>query len=296
VEALVLSCGSLKYNNENPKCDKCQCEESICVRELRENLRKLIGREISVFVINQLALVTGTLLKVDCGTIVINGISIDEQPPITRPILIKICDISGFVCGNFINPGQNTDCFPFGIQAEENCLGCSCPCTESNCVREIREQLQYCIGKNMNMGIFGQILEGPLLKVNCGSVLFGDFVGSGFVFFVPMCKIQYVYALADSSPCNFRSHEQKQNLKCKCECIDDICTEALKKELETCIDKQVQIFFECTNPQGIIAGTIQKVNCGTILILVEGNLVLIPLCQISAVLNLTNSPPFIPPN
>jgi hypothetical protein len=289
VEDLVL---------KKKKCDKCQCNESICVRELREQLIKSIEKEISVFVKNESALIIGTLKKVECGTIVINGFRIDDMDKIVRPTLIKICDITGFMYGNFLTPSKKTDCFPILNQMDEICLSCSCPCTESDCIRDLRQNLQGCIGKELVMNIIGQTLAGPLLKVNCGSVLIGDFIGTGFIFFVPICEIQYVYALTDSASSCFTPCVQKQDIKCDCECINDVCNDTLQKELKSCINKQVDIFFECFNPTDISRrGTIQKVNCGTVLVLIEGTLVLIPLCKISTVIYISqNNPPMTPSN
>jgi hypothetical protein len=297
VEELVLSCGNVNPNQRKLKCDRCQCGESICTRELREQLRKLRGREISVFVKNELALIIGTLIKVNCGTILVQG-SIQESVTI-RPILIKICDITGFICGNFFLPNQ-TECFSFLNHADENynCHACTCKTVENDCVRDLRVQLKDCIGKNIVINIIGQTLAGPLLKVSCGSVLIRDF--TGFIFYVPICQIQYVHASLESSSCDFSPRKVKQEVKCKkSECVNDVCTATLRKELEECINKQVQIAFECFNPPDIPnVGVIQKVSCGSLFILMQFEispnvfvpvLVLIPLCQISSVVNVSQS-------
>jgi hypothetical protein len=294
VEELVLSYGNLKPNLKKLDCETCQCDESICVRELKEQLRKLIGREISVFVKNESALIIGTLIKVDCGTVVINGFRIDDILQELRPTLVKICDITGFMCGNFLIPVQNTSCFPNLNTAEESSLVCSCPCTENDCVSDLRQQLINCIGKNLVINIIGQTLAGPLLRVNCGSILFGDFIGTGFVFYVPLCQIQYVYAITDSAFCNLTPSIQIQETSCSCECINNVCIDTLRKELERCIRKQVDIYFECFNPTDISRrGTVQKVNSGTVLVLIEGTPVLIPLCQISTVINVNQTTPIL---
>lgn len=145
-----MSCGNIRPNQPKLKCDKCKCGESICTRELREQLRKIVGKRITLLTrasIPNVVFIVGRLIKVDCGTIIVES----ETQLITGSILIKICDIIGFACGNAFAPSQTTVCDFVQEKQDETCLICKCKCTENECIRELRKELQQCIERKLEL-------------------------------------------------------------------------------------------------------------------------------------------------
>lgn len=273
----MLSCGHIKQNQNKLKCDKCQCGESICTRELREQLRKIVGRRITLLSrasIPNVRFIVGRLIKVDCGTIIVES----ETQQITGPLLIKICDIITFACDNAFNPSQPNAC-EFVKKQDETCLICKCECTENECIRELRKAMQDCIGKEIGITTPDGPFNGTLLKVSCGYIILRDsLTGTPFIF--SLCAISSVIQLNNSSSvCSMTSQTKDCKLNCHCECVDDICTEALREELKGCIGKEVTI---TTDGNFIEIGRIVKVNCGTI-ILQLAIPILISICSITSV-------------
>ncbi len=273
----MLSCGIVNPNHRKLKCDRCQCGESICTRELREQLRKILGRRITLLSrasIPNVRFIVGRLIKVDCGTIIVES----ETPQITGPLLIKICDIISFACDNAFNPSQPTVC-EFVKKQDETCTICKCKCTENECIRELREALQDCIGKEIGITTPDGPFNGALLKVSCGFIVLRDsLTGTPFIFSI--CAISSVIQFINpSSVCNLTNRTRDCKLDCHCECINDICTETLRDELKDCIGKEVTL---TTEGNFIEVGRMVKVNCGTI-ILQLAIPILIPICSITSV-------------
>jgi hypothetical protein len=287
VEELFVSCGNLQPNPKKIKCDKCKCGESICTRELREQLRKIVGKRITVLTranIPGVIFIVGRLIKVDCGTIIVES----EIQQITGPILIKICDILALACGNAFDPVQTTACdFLQEKQLHDTCLHCDCKCTENECIRELRKELQSCIGKDMGITTPVTPIDGTLLDVRCGYIILRDNLIQT-VYIIPLCAITSVIQFnSPNSLCGITNHTKECKLKCHCECIEDICTESLRDELRKCMGKEVTITLE---GNAIEFGRIVKVNCGTI-ILQLASPILIPICAITSVRRGNQLPP-----
>lgn len=282
-----MSCGNIRPNQPKLKCDKCKCGESICTRELREQLRKIVGKRITLLTrasIPNVVFIVGRLIKVDCGTIIVES----ETQLITGSILIKICDIIGFACGNAFAPSQTTVCDFVQEKQDETCLICKCKCTENECTRELRKELQQCIGKEIGITTPALPIDGTLLKVSCGFIVLRDNL-SGAAFIFSLCAISSVIQFNNANSfCSMTNQNKECKLGCHCECVNDICTEALRDELKDCIGKEVTI---TTEGNFIEIGRIVKVNCGTI-ILQLGLPILISICSITSV-RLGNQ---LPPN
>lgn len=274
----MLSCGHIKQNQNKLKCDKCQCGESICTRELREQLRKIVGRRITLLSrasIPNVRFIVGRLIKVDCGTIIVES----ETEQIAGPLLIKICDIIGFACGNAFAPSQTSACDIVQEDLDETCLLCKCKCTENECIRELRKELQKCIGKEIGITTPVSPINGTLLKVSCGFIVLRDSLTRAHFIF-SLCSISSVIQFnSPDTLCNKTTETKACKLECHCECVNDICTEALRDELKSCIGKEVTI---TTDGNFIELGRITKVNCGTI-ILQLAIPILIPICAITSV-------------
>lgn len=273
-----MSCGNIRPSQPKLKCDKCRCGESICTRELREQLRRIVGKRITLLTranIPNVLYIVGRLIKVDCGTIIVES----ETEQIAGPLLIKICDIIGFACGNAFAPSQTSACDIVQEDLDETCLLCKCKCTENECIRELRKELQKCIGKEIGITTPVSPINGTLLKVSCGFIVLRDsLTRASFIF--SLCTISSVIQFNNAaSLCNMTTQAKECKLECHCECVNDICTEALRDELKSCIGKEVTI---TTDGNFIELGRIVKVNCGTI-ILQLAIPILIPICAITSV-------------
>jgi hypothetical protein len=278
VEELFVSCRNIRSNQAELKCDKCRCGESICTRELREQLRKIAGQRIILLTrasIPNVQFIIGRLIKVDCGTIIVES----ETEQIIGPLLIKICDVIGFACGNAFASSQTTACDFVQNKQDETCLLCKCKCTENECIRELRKELQKCISKEIGITTPVSPINGTLLKVSCGFIVLRDsLTRAPFIF--SLCSISSVIQFnSPDTLCNMTTETKACKVECHCECVNDICTEALRDELKNCIGKEVTI---TTDGNFIELGRIVKVNCGTI-ILQLAIPIIIPLCAITSV-------------
>jgi hypothetical protein len=286
VEELKVSCGNVNLDQKRLKCDRCQCGESICTRELREQLRKIVGKRITILTranIPGVIFIVGRLIKIDCGTIIVES----ETPQITGPILIKICDVFAFACGDAFAPAQTTACDILQDKKEETCLICKCKCTENECIRELRKELRKCTGKEIGITTPVTPINGTLLEVSCGFIALRDRL-LGTVFIIPLCAITSVIQFnTPNSICSITNPAKECKLECHCECVEDICTKSLRDNLKDCIGKEVTI---TTEGNFIEIGSIVKVNCGTI-ILQLGIPMLIPICAITSVRRGRQLPP-----
>lgn len=282
-----MSCGNVRPKQAKLKCDKCWCGESICTRELREQLRKIEGQTITILTkanIPNVVYIVGRLIKVDCGTIIVES----ETQQITGPLLIKICDIIGFACGNAFAPSQTKVCDLVKGEKDGDCLLCKCKCTENDCVRELRNELRKCLGKEIGITTAVSPINGTLLKVSCGFIILRDRL-TRVPFIFSLCAISSVIQLSNSDAvCTITTNTKVcKVIECHCECVNDICTEALRDELKSCIGKEVTI---TTDGNFIEIGRIVKVNCGTIILQLAVP-ILIPLCAITSVRLGTQLPP-----
>ncbi|MFC7373550.1 hypothetical protein ACFQPF_18055 [Fictibacillus iocasae] len=271
------------------KCENCGCAEDICTRNLRSYLVCLTGRRITIIVASRTApFFVGRLVKVDCGTVVIQN---EGQLP--GPILIKICDILAIGLGDFFaqTATANQDSCFLETQ-KKTCRTCDCPCSESICVKDLREQLQSCVQRQVTIFFSSLNFQGLLKRVECGvivlnvtSIPFGPPI-IPIDFIIPICQIsvaapfltQGTAAAALTGCAQYLVQNEEQT--CHCECVEDSCTISLRKELTKCTGKRVTVFLkEAANLNGII----KKVNCGTLLFESTGGPVLIPLCVITAI-------------
>lgn len=282
-----MSCGNIRPKQPKLKCDKCKCGESICTRELREQLRKIVGKRITLLTrasIPNVIFIVGRLIKVDCGTIIVES----ETQQITGPILIKICDILALACRNAFDPVQTTACDVLQNQQQhDSCFHCDCKCTENECIRELRKELQSCIGKDIGITTPVTPINGTLLDVSCGFIILRDNLIQA-VYIIPLCAITSVIQFNNpNSLCGMANHTKECKIKCHCECIEDICTQSLRDELRKCIGKEVTITLEGNSIQ---IGRIVKVNCGTIILQLFSP-ILIPICAITSVRRGDQIPP-----